>query len=212
MHLISLLLITLFSLPALGLTEGEVEDGVKFYSACAGCHGAQAEGNSTVGAPRLAGQDADYLKYQLQGFRQGYRGTHSEDVQGQTMRAMALGLSDAQVEKLAIYLSALPSSLNSVSETQDHNESNTRGQGMYGGVCSACHGARAEGNSMLGAPRLNQLTSDYLIRQLKAYRQGWRGYHSEDRLGRQMRPMASLLTGEQQIQDVAAYIQRLGQQ
>ena len=44
-----------------------------------------------------------------------------------------------------------------------------------------------------------------------AYQKGWRGRHSEDRLGQQMRPMASLLTGEKQILDVAAYIQSLGQ-
>lgn len=77
------------------------------------------------------------------------------------------------------------------------------------GVCEACHGVQGEGNRELGAPRIAGMQSWYFRRQIAAFRRGLRGAHPDDAAGRQMRPMAALLTGEATLSDVAAYLATL---
>ncbi len=48
-----------------------------------------------------------------------------------------------------------------------------------------------------------------MTRQLKNFRAGIRGAHPDDTFGAQMRPMAMVLTGDQDIEDVVAYITSL---
>ncbi len=49
--------------------------GQAAYAVCAACHGQQGEGNLAMNAPRLAGQEAWYVKRQLSAYRDGLRGT-----------------------------------------------------------------------------------------------------------------------------------------
>ena len=75
--------------------------GQSAYSAkgCIGCHG--AGGESTVPTyPSLAGNNADFVRKNLTDFRNGAR-------KNPTMNAMAAGLSDADIENLAIYIDSL---------------------------------------------------------------------------------------------------------
>ena len=44
--------------------------GQALYAVCTACHGAQAEGNPALNAPKLSGQAAWYLKRQLQQFQE----------------------------------------------------------------------------------------------------------------------------------------------
>ena len=44
------------------------------YKTCAGCHGAQGEGNASLQAPSLVNLDSWYLKRQIENFRSGVRG------------------------------------------------------------------------------------------------------------------------------------------
>ncbi len=48
-----------------------------------------------------------------------------------------------------------------------------------------------------------------MTRQLKNFKAGIRGAHPDDIFGAQMRPMAMVLTGDQDIADVVAYISSL---
>ncbi|HVS77980.1 MAG TPA: c-type cytochrome, partial [Steroidobacteraceae bacterium] len=73
-------------------------------------------------------------------------------------------------------------------------------------LCASCHGDRAEGNAALRAPRLQGLSSAYLLRQLQDFRSGRRGSDPADRFGQEMRSMAALLPNDAATQDVAAYI------
>ena len=68
---------------------------------CVTCHGAELKGQQHI--PRLAGQQADYLRTQLLGFKAGTR----FDMDG-NMTAAAQALTPADIETLASYLSALP--------------------------------------------------------------------------------------------------------
>ncbi|MGB4246160.1 MAG: c-type cytochrome [Pseudohongiellaceae bacterium] len=82
------------------------------------------------------------------------------------------------------------------------------GQQQYA-VCASCHGQQGEGNPALNAPKLNGLQSWYIERQLKYYQQGVRGAHPDDVYGRQMAPMASMLSTDEAVRNVAAYISQL---
>ena len=44
----------------------------------------------------------------------------------------------------------------------------------YQTYCASCHGAAGAGNLSLGAPNLTLLSSAYLTRQLRGFRDGWR--------------------------------------
>jgi cytochrome c oxidase subunit 2 len=49
----------------------------------------------------------------------------------------------------------------------------------------------------------------YLTTQLNNFKQGYRGSHAKDNFGPQMVQMASILTDEQAVQDIVAYINLL---
>ena len=83
-----------------------------------------------------------------------------------------------------------------------------KGKALYN-ICSACHGANAEGTAALNAPANAGQDPWYMTRQLKNFRAGIRGAHPDDTFGAQMRPMAMVLTGDQDIEDVVAYITSL---
>jgi cytochrome c oxidase subunit 2 len=82
------------------------------------------------------------------------------------------------------------------------------GQAMYP-VCSACHGARGEGNELLNAPSLAGQQSWYLKRQLKNFQRGLRGADASDTFGAQMAPMAATLVDDAAIDNIVAYITSL---
>jgi cytochrome c553 len=67
---------------------------------CGSCHGADLKGQQHI--PRLAGQQAAYLRTQLRGFKAGTR----FDMDGQ-MTSAAQALSEKDIDVLAEYLSGL---------------------------------------------------------------------------------------------------------
>lgn len=84
----------------------------------------------------------------------------------------------------------------------------TAGQQQYA-VCASCHGQQGEGNPAMNAPRLNGLQTWYIERQLKYYQSGVRGAHPDDQYGRQMAPMAAMLSSDEAVRNMAAYISQL---
>lgn len=79
---------------------GSVRDGVP---ACAGCHGAEGEGQPPI-VPSLAAQSASYLEHQLQEWKAGDR---DGDPMG-VMEAIARAMSDEQMRAVSLYYSAKP--------------------------------------------------------------------------------------------------------
>ena len=83
-----------------------------------------------------------------------------------------------------------------------------KGKALYN-ICAACHGANAEGTAALNAPANAGQDPWYMTRQLKNFRAGIRGADPDDTFGAQMRPMAMMLSSDQDIADVVAYITSL---
>lgn len=178
--------------------------GEKAYASCVACHGASGEGNVALGSPALAGQTEAYLVRQLNNFRAGLRGADASDVQGMQMRGMAAALADdAAVGDVAAYLAGLPQQSQNA-ETAGADMRN--GENQYNGACGACHGGQAQGNVGLSSPRLAGLNAAYLKLQYQNFAAGIRGSHPDDRLGRQMKMMATMLPSEKDIDDVVAFI------
>jgi len=90
--------------------KGQIKESV---IACVGCHGLKGEGNhntlkfidrpTVVEAPAIGGQHAAYIVKQLKAFRDQKR---SNDV-GKTMRNIAKGLTDEEIEAVAEYITTL---------------------------------------------------------------------------------------------------------
>jgi cytochrome c oxidase subunit 2 len=181
--------------------------GQQLFAQCVACHGAKGEGNPTLAAPAIAGQDAVYLQRQLKNFRAGLRGAQPGDTPGAQMRAIAATLpNDAALASVATYAASLPKTVQKPAAGADLK----RGNNLYQGKCGACHGTRAEGNVSLSAPRLAGLDAGYLRRQFQHFAQGMRGAHPGDTYGRQMTMMAKMLATPQELDDVIAYVHAQG--
>jgi len=88
-------------------------------AACAGCHNPAGKGNALAGFPRVGGQQADYIKAQLQAFRAAGRNDNVADPAGKRtndavkagetgpMQMVAARMSDAEIEAVASFISGL---------------------------------------------------------------------------------------------------------
>jgi cytochrome c553 len=134
--------------------------------ACVVCHGTHGEGSATIGAPRLAGQNAEYLGHQLATFKAGTRAST-------TMQPIAQSLSDAEITRLADYFSKQvaplapasgPPSPALVAAGKQLAES---GNGDLA-ACFSCHAARGQGN---GAhfPAIAGQPAAYTVERIHAF-------------------------------------------
>ncbi len=170
---------------------------------CAGCHGAQGEGNPTTAAPRIAGQNVAYLENQLLHFRAGSRGYHPDDKAGGQMRSVVQALSDNDLAELAAEYGKMTVS------TPPGLKTDT-GKDLYITTCLQCHGPQARGFVQLRSPNLTILNDWYIANQLKAYTAGWRGTSdSTDLPSMMMRTIASHISSEKDIAEVIRYINGL---
>ena len=183
---------------------GNAAAGAASYAVCAACHGPQAEGLVALNAPKLAGQNARYMKEQLRKYKAGSRGTHEEDLYGRQMQPMAATLvNDTLIDNVVAYINSMPDTPAPTTITGDVE----RGGELYE-VCANCHGADGMGIDMNG-PRTAGISDWYLLSQLKNFKAGIRGGHPADLHGKQMGMMAQMLITEQDMLDVVAYINTL---
>lgn len=85
------------SLPAKNVAPtitADIERGRELYSTCIACHGERGEGKTSVQAPALASRSDWYLIAQLQNYKHGVRGAHSQDTYGAQMRSIVAALPD----------------------------------------------------------------------------------------------------------------------
>jgi cytochrome c oxidase subunit II len=187
------------------LPAGDPGRGQQLYAVCSACHGQRGEGNESMNAPKLAGQEAWYMRRQIDNYRNGLRGAHEDDTYGRQMAPMVATLtSDQAVRDVIAYIETLPDEPVAVTVVGDTN----RGRKIYQ-VCGSCHGWDGQGIQAVKAPRQAGLQDWYLARQLRNFKDGIRGTHLDDIYGHQMRQMAGMLTTDQAVNDVVAYINTL---
>lgn len=81
-------------------TAGNAERGL---TACIACHGPRGNGTELSGFPKISGQHADYIKAQLEKFRDGSRNNDMNAM----MRDVAKKLTDAEIDTLSKYVGGL---------------------------------------------------------------------------------------------------------
>lgn len=189
------------------MPDGDPARGQPLYAVCSACHGQRGEGMEAMNAPKLAGQEAWYLRRQLENYKSGRRGAHPDDEYGRQMAPMVATLTNEQAMRDVIaYIETLPDEPVATTVAGDAD----RGRKIYQ-VCGACHGWDGQGIQAVKAPRQAGLQDWYLVRQLNNFKDGIRGAHRDDIYGHQMRQMASILVNDQAVNDVVAYINTLSQ-
>jgi cytochrome c oxidase subunit 2 len=184
---------------------GNAQIGAAQYGVCAACHGQEGEGMQALNAPKLAGQSAWYLRKQIANYKNGARGAHEDDIYGKQMAPMANTLADAAaVENVIAHIQTLPD--NPAPTTIEGDVVN--GERLYK-ICAYCHADAAQGVQAMNAPRMAGMSDWYLKRQLENYQKEIRGQHPTDFYGFQMSLMARTIFGDQDMNDLIAYINTL---
>lgn len=181
--------------------EVNINAGKEKAASCISCHG--ENGNSMVPTfPKLAQQHSSYLVKQLRAFKDGTR-------KDSMMSAMALGLSNEDIEDIAAYYAGQKISANAlpVLNTDDDDEKPAtpdakkttdnkdpvqaliaQGSDLYRNgdlnravsACIACHGPLGEGNKPAAFPALRSQHADYLIKTLTDFKSGARSNNPEN--------------------------------
>ena len=191
------------------LAQGRVRQGKVLFRQCILCHGENAQGDITLGAPALVNQDAWYLERQLANIAAGVRSEDPSDFFGKRMSPNAKTLKGQQArEDVVAYIKSLPPT-----KTRGLIKGNAeKGHEYYQMICGACHGPNAMGNKILNAPRLVGINDLYLKRQYLNFKEGIRGAHVNDKFGAQMAFIARKLQGKNIAANVAVYIHSLQDQ
>jgi cytochrome c553 len=189
---------------ALALIAASASAGNDF-DYCLLCHGADANGNYGIRAPKLSGMEPWYLARQLENFATGARGAAAEDTPGHEMGPVGLRLKqEGAIDAAVQFIGKLDSKRPAPTVAGDV----AHGKELYKN-CASCHGAKGEGNPALQSPALAARSDWYLVTQLANYQKGLRGADDRDTYGAQMRAIVATLPDEKAITDVVAYINTL---
>ncbi|NIE56843.1 cytochrome c [Burkholderia sp. Ax-1735] len=165
---------------------------------CSNCHGATGVSVSPT-FPKLAGQRKEYLVDQLTDFKNHTR----SDPNAKRFMWGFTHLTDAQIDDLATYFSSQHVTLGDtgdlllISEGKSIYMSGVPDKGVA--ACIGCHGQHGEGMSRF--PRLAGQHADYVMKQLKVFRE------TDTRpRGAVMKSVCSNMS-EQDMRAVAAYVE-----
>ena len=154
-------------------------EGVEPWDVCGECHGLDGAGNK-IKFPRIAGQKPDYIVKQITDFREGRR---SND--GGQMQDIATELKEADIPRVAKWFSTQTPSWPSltIDEAPDPDRARKAAVEGIGGdpACLSCHSLYSPelGDKPIVAPRLAGQRDFYIVKQLKAFRDGDRGNDPE---------------------------------
>lgn len=144
---------------ALPVSAADTAAGEQKASSCVSCHG--PNGNSSNAQwPNLAAQQPTYLANQLKAFKSGGR-------VNAMMQSMAANLSNQDIDNLAAYFSS-----QKPAKTGGGDPALVKAGEAKAAMCSGCHGSTAGGNGQF--PRLAGQHPEYLVQQLKAFKEGSR--------------------------------------
>ena len=199
-HWIALFVLGIEAVLAAGSARAENK-----FDYCLLCHGADANGNYGIRAPKISGVEPWYLSRQLENFAAGMRGAPEDDGAGHEMGPVGMRVKHEGTLQAAVdYIGTLKSRRPAPTVSGDV----ARGKTLYTN-CASCHGAAGEGNQALNAPALAARSDWYLVVQLANYQKGLRGADERDVYGAQMRAIVATLPDQKAITDVVAYINTL---
>lgn len=144
------------------MAAGDKAIGQQRSQACIGCHGSNGV-SAVAGVPSLAGQQDNFLEWQLVFFRSGRRNNP-------VMTPLSQSLSDDDVKNIGAYFSSLSPPQPPAAET---DALLTQGADIaQQHHCASCHTDSFVGKQ--GAARIADQREDYLRAALADYRSGAR--------------------------------------
>lgn len=188
-------------LSAMAHGAGDPQAGEQKAAVCAGCHG-QGGQKPVMGVyPKLSGLGERYLYNQLTLIK-------SKERVIPEMTGLLDNMSDQELRDLAAYFDNQEMIVSQADpELVDEGAQLYRGGNLATGVpaCAGCHNPRGNGNEPGGYPALGGQNAEYLVKQLKAYREGTRDAGANASI---MMDVAAKLT-DAEIEAVASYISGL---
>lgn len=181
--------------------EYDPDIGEEINEVCAGCHGEYGEGGKEGEYPRLAGMPAEFIKKQLELFRErqrpnlamvefvDHRQMPDEDIFhiSQYLENIKLQTRLPEVDETAPDFNAYERLLESKKLMQiARSEGDTvKGEKLYKKECGTCHGSDGYGDFKKAVPMLAGQYTNYLWRQVKKLRQKIR-IHDIDEPGEEL--------------------------
>lgn len=178
-----------------------------YMKRCAVCHGERAEGDRSHSAGALASMPRWYLEVQLEKFRNGQRGGHPKDIEGQKMMAVAKGLDPDEQSQLVDYLESVPPIVQKSTLAGDAKV----GKELFYDNCAMCHRYNGHGMSSFKSAPLNGQQDWYLLAQMGKFDERIRGYHKDDVSSRKMHLELDALSSQQDRLALLAYISSLSE-
>lgn len=181
-------------------TTGQDNALGKQIAACAGCHGAQGEGNVSTGFPAIAGQSPAYLAHQLRAYADGSRNNA-------VMGPIAKGLTPQDIDAVSSYYASLPPSASRPAAQPASEDVMKRGRVLATigddriGVqnCANCHGPGGIGGPPI-YPYLASQIGSYLVASLQEWKSGARKTDPSQQMN-----LISKRLSDRDIAAVAAY-------
>lgn len=166
-------------------------EGMAPYEICALCH--SLDGISRMAKfPKLAGQPAPYIKKQIKDFLSGKR---TND--GGQMSAIVTEIDPESIDEIANWFSS-----QNAPEPDSFDKSLQGEQLFVSYKCNTCHGG--VGNQSPFVPYLNAQHKDYLVKQMRDYRDGER----TNDIGKLMQKTMVSIT-DKEIEELAIYLASL---
>jgi len=188
--------------------------GKEINATCAGCHGDLGQGGKRGEYPRIGGQHAAYLAEQLRAFRGRTRlnmpmfpYTQERELPDQDIADVAAYLASVTLPTQWPVFKASDDAMTRLAATEKvmiipRAPGNVENGGrVYQEECALCHGKDGKGRRKF--PRLVGQYSNYLLKQMNAYRQGERP-HDEEGLTGALNPLQA-----SDLQDILAYLTTL---
>jgi cytochrome c553 len=129
---------------------------------CAGCHGENGI-SQTENIPSLAGQQDQFIQWQMVFFRGGAR-------KNDQMQPIAQEISNEDIRTLGAYFASLPPPPKASDDNPDLSAKGA--QAAAGRRCGSCHGDSFAGTKAVA--RLADQREEYLVKALNDYKSGAR--------------------------------------
>ena len=150
------------ALMSVSVQAADLEAGKAKAELCAGCHGENGV-SQTENIPSLAGQQDQFVQWQLVFFRAGTR-------KNEAMKPIVDQLTNEDIRNLGAYFASLPPFKGGKDDNPDLSEKGK--QAAAGRRCASCHGDTFAGTKAVA--RIAGQREEYLVKALHDYKSGVR--------------------------------------